>query len=133
MNKTNFYYEKDENSFLKNLKLNYKDLIQGKIEERKVLISKKNLKDDKLCYDYKDETSCIVYKKEEYENICILDIPTSFYYYFIGKSGVMKIKYEYEYCVNITEISSDREIFTILVDGIGKEKFKYFVLDLIFK
>ncbi|EQB60450.1 hypothetical protein NAPIS_ORF01994 [Vairimorpha apis BRL 01] len=104
-----------------------------KSNEKKILISKKNIKNDIICYDYKDETSCLVIRKEEYKNICILDIPKSFYFYFIGKSGVMKLKYEYEYNVDITEISTDSENFTILVDGNGKEKFRIFVLDLIYK
>lgn len=133
MNEKKIYNEKNEISFLKNLSSIYTNLIRGNVEEKKILISKKNIKNDIICYDYKDETSCLVIRKEEYKNICILDIPKSFYFYFIGKSGVMKLKYEYEYNVDITEISTDSENFTILVDGNGKEKFRIFVLDLIYK
>ncbi|WUR02433.1 uncharacterized protein VNE69_01370 [Vairimorpha necatrix] len=122
------YVEENEESFLRNLSLVYKEIIHQDYKKRVLLSKTHNIPENIIIKGYIDDTSIMVYRNEKELDIMILEIPKSFYNYFIGKSGVMKIKHEKVFNISIEEISDQK----IKVDGEGKYKFKKYVLDKIY-
>lgn len=121
---------KEENyiSVVRNLKTKYKQIICN-TKSNRILINKENLKStDILIKGYVDHTSAMIFKNISDENICIMKIPKSFYNYFIGKNGVMKVKHENMFQIKITEMNN----YLIKVDGEDKLIFKKYVLDKIY-
>lgn len=128
LNPFRMYVEENEESFINNLSTLYKNIVHKK-EKRRILVSKpSNFSDSSVCKGYVDDTSVMLYKYESDKNICILEIPANFYNCFIGKNGVMKIKNEKLFDIQITIFSSSK----IIVEGKGKKEFSKYVLDKIY-
>jgi hypothetical protein len=122
------YKEEDDKSFIKNLSTKYKKLIYD-IQLSRLLISKNKLKkDDLIITGYIDHTSSMIMRSDKDEDLCIMKIPPSFYNYFVGKNGVMKIKHENMFNISITEMDNN----FIRVEGENKKRFKKYVLDKIY-
>lgn len=122
------YKEEGDKSFIKKLSTKYKKLI-CEPQLSRLLISKDKLKkDDLIIKGYIDHTSCMIMKSDKNDDLCIMKIPSSFYNYFVGKNGVMKVKHENMFNISITEMDN----FLIKVEGDNKKKFKKYVLDKIY-